>query len=149
MTSRLSIKERACLELAIAGLSDKQIAKRLELSDRTVSNHLSRAYKKLGVSGRMAAAAALSKVTQEQELSIDAVAIQGAHPVADAGGLPPPMGVTDTVSFRLPPLPRSRLKRAGLVLIFLILGAVFTAGVIAIVSVNLQVAEQAAPSNAR
>ena len=38
--------------LAAAGHASKQIAQRLGLSVRTVSNHLQNAYLKLGISGR-------------------------------------------------------------------------------------------------
>jgi len=44
--------ERRVAELAAAGLSNKQVAARLYLSDRTVEAHLSRAYAKLGVTSR-------------------------------------------------------------------------------------------------
>ena len=44
--------ERRVAELAAAGLSNKQVAGRLYLSDRTVEAHLSRAYAKLGVASR-------------------------------------------------------------------------------------------------
>jgi DNA-binding CsgD family transcriptional regulator len=48
----LTNRERELALLAADGLSTKEIAERLFLSDRTVQNHLNRAYEKLGVSGR-------------------------------------------------------------------------------------------------
>jgi DNA-binding CsgD family transcriptional regulator len=48
----LTRRERELALLAADGLSTKEIAERLFLSDRTVQNHLNRAYEKLGVSGR-------------------------------------------------------------------------------------------------
>jgi DNA-binding CsgD family transcriptional regulator len=48
----LTKRERELALLAADGLSTKEIAERLFLSDRTVQNHLNRAYEKLGVSGR-------------------------------------------------------------------------------------------------
>jgi DNA-binding NarL/FixJ family response regulator len=51
--------ERRVAELAAAGLSNKQVAARLYLSDRTVEAHLSRAYAKLGVGSRAQLARAL------------------------------------------------------------------------------------------
>lgn len=44
--------ERQVAELASAGLTNRQIAERLYLSEKTVEAHLSRAYRKLGVRSR-------------------------------------------------------------------------------------------------
>ncbi|AGL16503.1 LuxR family transcriptional regulator [Actinoplanes sp. N902-109] len=48
----LSARERATADLAATGLSTKEIAERLGVSPRTVSNHLYRAFAKLGVTSR-------------------------------------------------------------------------------------------------
>ncbi|MFF7242197.1 LuxR C-terminal-related transcriptional regulator [Streptomyces collinus] len=48
----LSVRERAIASFAARGLSDKEIAERLTLSPRTVSNTLYRVYKKLGAQNR-------------------------------------------------------------------------------------------------
>jgi DNA-binding NarL/FixJ family response regulator len=56
----LSSREREIAEMAAAGMSAKEIATRLSLSDRTVENHLQRAFVKLGVSSRSALADALA-----------------------------------------------------------------------------------------
>jgi DNA-binding CsgD family transcriptional regulator len=50
--SRLTRREREIVTLAATGRSSKQIAQHLGLSSRTVDNHLSRAYHKLGVRSR-------------------------------------------------------------------------------------------------
>ncbi|MFJ8165905.1 LuxR C-terminal-related transcriptional regulator [Streptomyces sp. NPDC096136] len=50
----LSAREREVAELAAAGLSSRQVAERLVLSTRTVDTHLGSAYRKLGVSSRVA-----------------------------------------------------------------------------------------------
>jgi DNA-binding NarL/FixJ family response regulator len=50
--SPLTRREREVAMLAAQGLASKAIAEKLYLSVRTVDNHLSRAYEKLGVSGR-------------------------------------------------------------------------------------------------
>jgi DNA-binding CsgD family transcriptional regulator len=55
----LTERERQVAELAAAGVPSREIAERLFLSTRTVDNHLTRVYTKLGVSGRTALAAAL------------------------------------------------------------------------------------------
>ncbi|WP_330268661.1 helix-turn-helix transcriptional regulator [Streptomyces griseorubiginosus] len=50
----LSDREREIAELAASGLRTRQIAERLFLSPRTVETHLSRIYRKLDVSSRLA-----------------------------------------------------------------------------------------------
>jgi DNA-binding NarL/FixJ family response regulator len=51
----LSAREAEVLRLAAEGLADAQIAAALHLSPRTVGNHLSAVYRKLGVTNRTAA----------------------------------------------------------------------------------------------
>lgn len=55
----LTPREHEIARLAAAGHASKQIAQRLGLSVRTVSNHLQNAYLKLGISGREDLAGAL------------------------------------------------------------------------------------------
>src|SRR5512140_3868972 len=49
----LSDREREVLDLALAGLSAREIAERLTLTEATIRSHLARIYAKLGVSGRV------------------------------------------------------------------------------------------------
>ena len=58
----LSDRERGVLTLAAQGKSNDDIAAELHLSVRTVERHLQNAYVKLGVSGRTARAAAVSRL---------------------------------------------------------------------------------------
>lgn len=51
-TGELSAQERRIAELAAAGLSNKEIGRRLHLSHRTVSAHLYRIFPKLGITSR-------------------------------------------------------------------------------------------------
>ncbi|MEW9556479.1 LuxR C-terminal-related transcriptional regulator [Nonomuraea sp. NPDC050783] len=51
-TPDLTPRQRECLRLAAAGLTNRQIAARLTLSTRTAANHLQAAYDKLGVNDR-------------------------------------------------------------------------------------------------
>ncbi len=51
--SLLSPRESDVLEVAVQGLSAREIADRLSLTEATVRSHLSAAYSKLGVSGRV------------------------------------------------------------------------------------------------
>jgi DNA-binding NarL/FixJ family response regulator len=48
----LTAQQRTIVELAAAGLTNKQIAQRLFLSSRTVGTHLYQAFPKLGVRNR-------------------------------------------------------------------------------------------------
>ena len=68
MPDPLSGRERQIVMLAAKGLASKDIAERLFLSVRTVSNHLQHAYVKLGVSSRAGLAQAFgsSPMTLEQ-----------------------------------------------------------------------------------
>jgi DNA-binding CsgD family transcriptional regulator len=52
LSAVLTARERQVADLAAAGHSSPMIASRLGLSVRTVNNHLSRAYAKLGIAGR-------------------------------------------------------------------------------------------------
>ncbi|PQZ79650.1 helix-turn-helix transcriptional regulator [Brevundimonas sp. MYb46] len=58
---KLTQRELEVVQLAGLRLGDKEIAQRLDLSPRTVQNHLHRAYEKLGVSDRLQAARRLSE----------------------------------------------------------------------------------------
>jgi DNA-binding NarL/FixJ family response regulator len=53
---RLSAREQEVLDLIADGLSNKRIAMRLEISEKTVKAHLTRIYSQLGVSDRTEAA---------------------------------------------------------------------------------------------
>ena len=52
----LTDRERQVLTLLAAGLPNKQIGRRLEISEKTVKAHLTRAYRTIGVDDRMQAA---------------------------------------------------------------------------------------------
>ena len=60
----LSPQEQRIAELAAAGLSNKQIGELMQLSSRTVGNHLYRAFPKLGISTRAALRDALGGVSR-------------------------------------------------------------------------------------
>lgn len=57
----LSPQERRILALVVEGKTNKEIAKALELSDKTVKNYLSNAFQKLQVNRRSHAAAVFSR----------------------------------------------------------------------------------------
>jgi DNA-binding NarL/FixJ family response regulator len=52
----LSHREREVLELLLDGLPNKLIARRLEISEKTVKSHLTRIFREIGVSDRTQAA---------------------------------------------------------------------------------------------
>jgi DNA-binding NarL/FixJ family response regulator len=56
METPLSPQELEVLRLLVEGLSNKQIASRLEIAERTVEFHVGNILKKLGVSSRTKAA---------------------------------------------------------------------------------------------
>ena len=55
-TGTLSAREQEIAELVGSGRTNRQIASELHLSESTVENHLSRIYRKLGISSRAALA---------------------------------------------------------------------------------------------
>lgn len=55
--SRLTARERQVLRLIAQGLSDREIARRLSISPRTVNGHVTKLLTKLDVESRTAAAA--------------------------------------------------------------------------------------------
>ncbi|MFN3931564.1 MAG: helix-turn-helix transcriptional regulator [Brevundimonas sp.] len=57
MTDRLTVREVSCLRLLEGGRKNKEIASRLGIAERTVSNTLQSAYRKLGVTRRQDALA--------------------------------------------------------------------------------------------
>lgn len=57
---KLTTQEREIARLAATGMTNRQIAERLFLSDRTVSAHLYRVFPKLGITSRAALRDALA-----------------------------------------------------------------------------------------
>lgn len=148
MTDTLTPKERECLYWAGRRLSDAEIAQRLNLSPRTVGNHLSRAYSKLGVRDRIRAAAKLSELYPEYPLPIgysdddtSPPALSAQRTNTDARGLA-------SAFARLPP-PPTRLMRLMLILVVAALVAFVFAGVTVIMSVSTDRAATYVPENAR
>ena len=82
-TRTLTRREIECVRLAGQGLSDKEIAQRLRIGHKTVSNHLANAYQKLQVQDRKEAARRLGNDYPVSPIPIhqpDAISLNG--PVA-------------------------------------------------------------------
>ncbi|WP_006245616.1 hypoxia response regulator transcription factor DosR/DevR [Mycolicibacterium tusciae] len=69
--SGLTDQERTLLGLLAEGLTNKQIAARMFLAEKTVKNYLSRLLAKLGMERRTQAAVFASKLEQQQHRRID------------------------------------------------------------------------------
>lgn len=78
LLERLSPRERVVVDLALVGLSDKEIAARLGRSRHTIGNQLRRAYARLGVNSRVELSA---KLSDEHERAVFA---DGATSLAQA-----------------------------------------------------------------
>lgn len=63
----LTVREKTVFELLIDNKSTKEIAKELNISEKTVRNHISNVMQKLGVNGRAGAVVELLKL---KELSL-------------------------------------------------------------------------------
>lgn len=148
MTEKLTPKERECLHLAGRRLSDAEIAQRLELSPRTVGNHLARAYVKLGVHDRIRAAAKLSKLYPEYPLPIGYEAEDASPAPSSAQRTHGTTGGLANLFAKLPP-PPSRVMRLLLILAVATGTAFVFAGVSVIMSVSTDRVAIFAPENAR
>lgn len=79
MADRLTVREVSCLRLLEGGRKNKEIASQLGVAERTVSNTLQSAYRKLGVSRRQDAVAEFRRNWSEtgHRLSMSAVGQTG------------------------------------------------------------------------
>ncbi len=66
LEKRLSTREREVFRQAATGLGNKQLARRLEISEATVKVHLTHIFQKLGVRGRAELAAAYHGIISSQ-----------------------------------------------------------------------------------
>ena len=64
MSGILTDREREVFSLLVTGLSTKEIALKLKISEKTVRNHISNIMKKLGVKGRANAVVELLKLKE-------------------------------------------------------------------------------------
>jgi DNA-binding NarL/FixJ family response regulator len=88
--SRVTVREAAVVGLAVEGLSNREIAQQLALTEHTVKNYLFRVFDKLGVSNRVELVlACLHKDDQAREelavkaeLAAEKVSAEGKHVAA-------------------------------------------------------------------
>ena len=64
MRGILTIREKEVFELLVSGLTTKEIASSLKISEKTVRNHISNVMQKLGVKGRANAVIELLKLNE-------------------------------------------------------------------------------------
>ena len=62
--SILTKREKEVFELLVSNMTTKEIAKSLNISEKTVRNHISNAMQKLGVKGRAGAVVELLKLNE-------------------------------------------------------------------------------------
>ena len=62
LLARLTPRERSVLELIGEGLTNRQIGERLFIAEKTVKNHVSTLFRKLGLKQRTAAAAYVARI---------------------------------------------------------------------------------------
>lgn len=64
MREILTTREKEVFELLVSGLTTKEIASSLKISEKTVRNHISNVMQKLGVKGRANAVIELLKLNE-------------------------------------------------------------------------------------
>ena len=64
MRGILTTREKEVFELLVSGLTTKEIASSLNISEKTVRNHISNVMQKLGVKGRANAVIELLKLNE-------------------------------------------------------------------------------------
>lgn len=87
MDKELTRREIECVRLAGQRLSDKEIAQHLDISPKTVQNHLASAFQKLGAAGRHDAARLLGELHPLSPIPIPAS--PAAMPVGPVAGSDP------------------------------------------------------------
>jgi RNA polymerase sigma factor (sigma-70 family) len=66
LLASLTERERGVAEAVASGLSNKEVARRLGITERTVKAHLSSAFRKLGVRDRMQLVVRLRMATDQK-----------------------------------------------------------------------------------
>lgn len=67
MNKIVTIREKEIFDLLVTNFTTKEISKKLNISEKTVRNHISNAIQKIGVKGR---AAAVVELIRMEEISL-------------------------------------------------------------------------------
>jgi hypothetical protein len=134
------------------GLSNKEIARRLNLSPNTVNNHLSNAYAKLGTSDRFRAALITGR--DYPDFSRVSPIPMSPAPTPVLSQVTPDSRSSDegdrgspTSSWPLPRPPRG-VVRLVLILAIAALAAIIVSGIVFMVTASLKLSAESAPANA-
>lgn len=116
MTDRLTVREVSCLRLLEGGRKNKEIAAQLGIAERTVSNTLQSAYRKLGVSRRQDAVAEFRRNWSEtgHRLSMS--------PVAESGSSDGVSGPESRPPFFYRPTPPGLVNTSVIIAVFAVIG---------------------------
>ncbi len=76
----LSARERQIVRLVMLGLSDNNVAQRLELSETTIGSHLKKIFRRLGVHSRVELAARFGATGRATLVTSEADLVQGFRP---------------------------------------------------------------------
>jgi DNA-binding CsgD family transcriptional regulator len=151
MADRLTRSEVRILRLVGEELSNKVIARRLGLSLKTVENHLTHAYAKLGTSDRRAAALLVARdyplISQLPPTPMVDVPSATSSDGALGKASPGDRTLSGGSSWFLPAPPRRRLHILGLILAWAAVAGVLTTGLVNLAAGGINLLAPAAPPN--
>lgn len=148
MRDGLTPRESECVRLAGLGLEDKEIAARLDISPRTVGNHLHRAYAKLGVSDRKIAAQRLSSDYSGSSILISSTS-QTSPDDPTSAGQSDDAASDRTTSWFLPAPPRGALARVGIIVAGAAIALLLAIGIVTAGMVVPSLFDRLAPAETR
>jgi DNA-binding CsgD family transcriptional regulator len=124
MTDRLTVREVSCLRLLEGGRKNKQIASELGVAERTVSNTLQSAYRKLGVSRRQDAIAEFRRNWSEtgHRLSMS--------PAAESGFADAVFGPASRPPTFYRPTPPGLVNTSVIIAVFAVIGVLAVLGLV-------------------
>ncbi len=151
MPDTLTPGEVRCLRLVGEELSNKAIARRLGLSDKTVSNHLTSAYAKLGTSKRREAALIVARDYPNISRLPPIPIAPSTEPPSAQGALgdeAPGGSGAKNARWILPSPPRRPMYLLGIILVFAAVMGLLTIGLVQLTAGGVTTLAAAAPPNA-